>query len=431
MKSKIKKSVIPFGAIIATALLILVTVFSLTLSKITFADNGKAHNSGKMLTIYDRGTEKVIVTQQETIGAALTEAGVAVDSKDVVEPAVTEKLIASDYQVNIYRARPVLIIDGNDRVKVTTAYQTAEQIIQSAGIKLYDEDKTTIESTSNVVADGAGLQVTIDRAMPVSLTLYGRTTEVRTHAATVGDMLREKGVEITLDDQVTPTLGTKLTNGLAIRVWREGKQIISVDEPVMFSIETIEDADRSVGYKEVKVAGENGLRSASYEVTIVDGVEISRTEIASIMIKQPKTQTELIGVKGKYTTPTENENITWDYLIQQGFTRIQTAGIMGNLMQEHRFNTTDAGGGFGIAQWTGGRREAIMALPNSDNIYTQLDYLMSELNGGYAYVRDMIKSSASLESAVTAFQDQFERCDSRYCMQDQRVSYARDILASH
>lgn len=427
MKSKIKKSVIPFGAIIATALLILVTVFSLTLSKITFADNGKGHNTGKMLTIYDRGTEKVIVTQQETIGTALAEAGIAVDSKDVVEPAMTEKLIASDYQVNIYRARPVLVVDGNDRVKVTTAYQTAEQIIQSAGIKLYDEDKTTIESTSDVVADGVGLQVMIDRAMPVNLTLYGRTTEVRTHATTVGGMLHEKGVEISSDDQVTPSLDTKLTDSLTIRVWREGRQIISIDEPVAFSVDTIEDADRAVDYNEIKVAGEDGLRSVSYEITIVDGVEVSRTEIASIMIKPPKTQTELVGIKGQYTTPTENESITWDYLIQQGFTKIQTAGIMGNLKQENKFYTD----GDGIAQWTGSRRDSLYAKSNPNNIYTQLDFLMEELNGSRSWIRDKIKSANQLTEVVQIFQDDFEVCNPSYCMQDQRVSYARDILASH
>lgn len=433
MKSKIRKSVMPFSVAVAVALLFLVTIFSIVSSNITKADDGKpvmnVKSTGHMLTIHDKNTEKVILTNKSTIGEALIEAGINVDSKDVVEPAINEKLIATDYQVNIYRARPVVIVDGNLRTKITTAYQTARQIVESAGITLYDEDTTTLQSTTDVISDGVGLQVTINRSIPINLTLYGKVATVRTMEKTVGQMLFKKGVILKIDDIVQPDINTPLSANMVVKVWREGKQIISVDEPVDFEVDKIEDTDREVGYSEIKIAGEKGLRSASYEVTIQDGVEVSRVEIASIIITAAKKQTEVVGVKGKYTTPSENETITWNYLIEKGFSRIQTAGIMGNIMQEHRFSTTDADGGFGIIQWTGGRRQAIMAIPNSDNIYVQLDFLMSELNGGYYGVRDAIKSSDSLISVVQIFQNQFERCG--LCREDLRIRYAQDILASH
>lgn len=428
MKSKIKKSVIPFGAIIAVALVLILTIFTVFSSNTTFANDNSNHKD-KMLTIYDRGTKKVIITNKSTIGDALKEAGIQIDEKDVIEPAVNEELIASDYQVNIYRARPVVIIDGNSRTKITTAFQTARQIIESAGIKLYDEDKTEFISSSDIISDGVGLQVVINRATPVNLTLFGKTTQVRTHGNNVREMLKEKNIKLSSDDRVLPTLDTKITDGMDIKVWREGKQIISVEEQVEFDIEKIEDVDREVSYQEIKVPGQKGLRNVSYEITIQDGVEVSRTEIASITTLQPKTQVELVGIKGKYTTPSENENITWDFLIKQGFSKIQTAGIMGNLMQEHGFETSDTSGGLGIVQWTGGRRYALISKPNYDNIYIQLDFLMEELNGGYWVVRDNLKASKSLEESVKIFQNQFERCG--ICMEDQRIMYAQNILASH
>jgi hypothetical protein len=98
---------------------------------------------------------------------------------------------------------------------------------------------------------------------------------------------------------------------------------------------------------------------------------------------------------------------------------------MGNLMQEHGFQTS----GDGLAQWTGGRKAALMAMPNPYNIYTQLDYLMIELNGGYYRVRDAIKASTTLESATIIFQNQFERCG--VCREESRINFARNILASH
>lgn len=427
MKSKIRKSVIPFGAIIAAALFVFTLLISIIPTNSSYANDGSTHSAGRMLTVYDRGQQKVIITQRNTVGEALAEARIAIDTQDVVEPATTEKLVASDYQINIYRARPVIVVDGNTRTRVTTAYQTAEQIVKSAGIVFYDEDIATIDQNPNIITEGAGLQVTIKRAKSFNLTLYGKSTVAHSQEKTVGKMLFAKGVALQIDDKVVPDIETPLTEGMTIRVWREGKQVISVDEPIQFDVEQIEDADREMGYSEVKIAGTLGSRSVSYEVLIQDGVEVGRTEIASVIISQPKTQTESVGVKGKYTTPSENENITWNFLIEQGFSRIQTAGIMGNLMQEHRFRTD----GDGLAQWIGGRKERLYSMDNPDNIYTQLNFLMSELNGGYAFVRDSIKASSSLGDVVEIFQNHFEVCNPYYCMQDQRTHYAGDILASH
>jgi hypothetical protein len=311
-----------------------------------------------------------------------------------------------------------------------TPYQTAEQIAASANITLYPEDKTSIDRVDNLV-ESAGLQLTITRATPFILTLYGKTATARTQGKTVGEMLTEKGIILGQDDRVSPSTGALITDGLAVRVWREGKQTISVDEPVDFDIQKIENADQPVGYLEVQAQGVPGLRSVTYEVVIQDGKEVSRTEIASVVLKQATTQIEVVGVKGKYTTPTENENITWSFLINNGFSRSQAAGIMGNLMQEHHFNTTDTAGGLGIVQWTSTRRSRLISeYPDSyTNIYSQLNFLMEELNGSRINVLNRIKSADQLSNVVEIFQDSYEGCG--VCMYNNRLGYAEDILGSH
>lgn len=426
MDKILQKSNISFNALIVAFLVVfLTTIFSI--SGITHADNGKATSNGRIITIHDRGSEKLVVSQAATVGDVIKEAGILIDTKDVVEPSLDQKLVASDYQVNIYRARPVIIIDGASRTKIITANQTPEQIAADAGIKLFDEDKVNLGLVDNIVADGAGLQLTIVRAMTFQFNLYGNTMTARTFKQTVGEMLIEKGIKLAVDDRVSTDINTPLSNNMTVRIWREGKKTITVEESIAFETDMIEDIDQSVGYNFVKVAGELGSRSVSYEITIADGVEVGRTEIVSIITKQPKKQIESIGVKGKYTTPSENENITWNYLINQGFSKVQTAGIMGNLQQEHRFRTD----GDGLAQWTGGRKANLYSKTAPDNIYTQLDFLMEEFNGGYAYVMNKIKSSNSLSEVTQIFQNEFERCNPYYCMFDQRIDYAQHILGSH
>jgi uncharacterized protein YabE (DUF348 family) len=426
MKKIFYRSTVSIGAL-GIALLVVILTLIISVSNITHADNGKSNITGKLITIYDQGTEKVIVTQSATIGDALKEAGVLIDTSDIVEPSLDQQIIASDYQVNIYRARPILIVDGNNRIKILSAYQTPQQIVTHAGIKTYDEDIVSLGQTDDIFSEGIGLKLTITRATSFDFTLFGKNMTTRSTAKTVGEMLAEKGIKLLPADKVSVDLLTPLAEGLSVKVWREGKQTITIDESIDFDVEYIEDADQMVSYRSIRSAGEKGSRSVSYEVTIVNDVESSRTEIASIITKQPKKQTEVIGVKGKYSTPSENENIVWDYLINQGLSKIQVAGIMGNLQQEHQFRTD----GDGLAQWIGGRREKLYTKPYPTNIYTQLDFLMEELNGGYLYVLNNIKSSNSLAEVTQIFQNQFERCNPYYCMFENRVNYARNILASH
>ncbi len=87
---------------------------------------------------------------------------------------------------------------------------------------------------------------------------------------------------------------------MSLRVWREGKQTVTSEEVVAFAVEQIKDADRSVEYREVQTPGVAGLRTVTYEVDIQNGVEVARTEIASITTKEPVVQVEVIGTKPNY-----------------------------------------------------------------------------------------------------------------------------------
>jgi len=143
----------------------------------------------------------------------------------------------------------------------------------------------------------------------------------------------------------------------------------------------------------------------------------------------PQKVVQSIVPTAQAATGSNNESIAWNFLIAHGFTRNQTAGIMGNLQQEHGFNTTDVGGGLGIAQWIGGRRSALMARPNYLDINVQLQFMLDELNGSNAHAGAAVRASASIEQAVAAFQNLYERCG--ICNEGRRVQYAHAINARH
>lgn len=283
----IKKVFYGFGGVILAAGVLF------CLSHFAAAEDKNSH----LLTVYDRGEVKTFVTTQPTILAALEDANIELDARDTVEPSRDEELIAADYQVNIYRARPVVVVDGAVRVKTMTPYQTPKQIAQDAGIPLQDEDIGLVQRSDDLVGEGAGLQLVIRRAIPFTLDLYGRKNKARTQAATVREMLVEKNIELGVNGRVSLSLDTPITAGLQVRVWREGKQTITLDEPIKFEVEQIFDADREVGYKAVKTKGVPGVKAITYEVEIKNGKELSRQKIAEIVTKKPTKQVEIVGIK--------------------------------------------------------------------------------------------------------------------------------------
>lgn len=252
----------------------------------------------RLVTIYDGATEQTVVTTARTVGEALKRAEVRVDPLDAVEPAADTELVASAYSVNIYRARPVTVIDGPLRRSIISPYQSAKKVAESAQIAVYDEDNLQLDLIDDFVGeDGFGLKLTIDRAVPFTFELYGKTTEARTQAATVGEMLKEKNVTLGPNDGASLPLDTPVTAGMSIRVWRDGVQTVTEEQPVAFPVRQIKDTSKDVSYKEIQSPGTPGKKLVTYEINLQQGKETSRKEIQSVVVAEPKEQVEIVGTK--------------------------------------------------------------------------------------------------------------------------------------
>src|SRR5690554_5636626 len=94
------------------ALLLLVAVLAFGMVRTAYASSRESKSGERLIVIHDGTTRRGFLTQSETVREALKDAGVPLDANDLVEPRLDEELVASSYDVNIYRARPVTVIDG-------------------------------------------------------------------------------------------------------------------------------------------------------------------------------------------------------------------------------------------------------------------------------------------------------------------------------
>lgn len=266
-----------------------------------FLPHTTAHAANeRIITIYRDGQEQIVASDAETVGQVLERANITVNEHDLVEPGKDTKLVAANYSVNIYRARPVTIIDGTQRYRIMTPYQSARKIAESAGLKIVDEDQLQLDRINDFVAErGMGLKLTIDRATPLTLILYGKKIDAHTQADTVAELLKEKSIELGPNDGLSAPQETSISAGMTLAVYRNGVQVITEEQDVDFSTEQIKDADQEVGYRQIKEPGAKGRKVVTFEVELRDGKEVRRKEIQSVTTQQPKKQVEVVGVKKK------------------------------------------------------------------------------------------------------------------------------------
>lgn len=284
-----------FAAVFAMTLLAMCLIFSLKTAQ-------AADPTEKLVKIHDNDIETSIVTHKTTVAQALKQANITTGPYDNVDPSLDTKLTSNTYQINIYRAQPVMVIDGTTKKTVMTAYETPAQIAKDAGLPLIDEDKTTLTRSKDVLnSDGAGLTLTIDRATRFTLVLYGKPIDTGTQSSTVGGMLQQKGIKLGKDDTVSLPPSTKISAGMRVEIWRNGKQTVTIEEPVAFPVQQIQDASQPVGYKQIKTAGVPGKRMATYEIEMRNGVEVARREIQSVQTAAPQQQVEIVGSKPSFS----------------------------------------------------------------------------------------------------------------------------------
>lgn len=204
------------------------------------AEEHNTKTTERLVSIYDRGVEQTIVTNARTVRQALEAADISIGNKDVVEPDIDMALSGTKYQVNIHRAKLVVVVDGVVSRQIMTAEKTPLRIARAAGVKLYTEDKIVFSSPDNLLVSGASLVMKIDRAKQRTVT-----------------------EEIEID----------------------------------FDVEQTRDFNHPIGYKEIKQLGEKGVRRVTYQVQAKNGVEVSRREVSGAVTKNPKKQVEIIGAK--------------------------------------------------------------------------------------------------------------------------------------
>ena len=255
-----------------------------------------SENDANIVIISYDGKKQTVPSKQTTVSELLDKLDIPVNQGDVVEPAVNTQIDQDQFRINVYRAVPVTIVDGERRVPAASAARTPRAIAVQSGEKLYPEDiVTTAPADDFLKTGGIGEQVDISRATPISVDLYGTPVTLRTHAKTVGELIKEKNIKLVQNDRVEPTADTPISPNQKVSFIRTGTKVETVTEEIPTPVETINDATLAYGTKAVRQQGSPGQQTVTYEVELKNNVVTSRKAIQKIVNKEAVKQIEVMG----------------------------------------------------------------------------------------------------------------------------------------
>lgn len=130
------------------------------------------------------------------------------------------------------------------------------------------------------------------------------------------------------------------------------------------------------------------------------------------------------------------EEDAYTYLSDAGFAPHQAAGIVGNLFQESNLNpnaVNPKSGAYGMAQYLGPRKKQLIQFAQANKLSpsdpkTQLDFMVSELNGPESRARDRLLQTKTPEEAAQVFRVHYERPGKAEANDPRRINKARGVF---
>lgn len=354
-------------------------------------DNLPPVHDAKIVIISHDHQQQVVPSKEKTVGSLLKKLNLSLNEGDVVEPAESTVIDQDQFRINIYRAVPVQVVDGSNRTYGFSASKTPRAIAQQAGASVFAEDKITAVPTDNFLSEGAiGEQIVIDRATPVNVDLYGTPVVLRTHAKTVGGLIKEKHIKLAPSDKIMPSQETPIVANQQLSFVRTGTKVETVTETVAAPVQSSYDPSLAYGTNAVRQQGVAGQQVVTYEIAITNNVETGRKIIQKIVTREPVAQivvvgSSLSGIKGDMAlagiSPSDYTYV--DYIIshESGWCPTKAQGQYGGCPPYS--GSVPSYGGYGLCQSTPGSKMASAGADWATNPITQLRWCTGYAVGRY------------------------------------------------
>jgi uncharacterized protein YabE (DUF348 family) len=257
-----------------------------------------------IVVLYRDGVEQTVLTRADTVGALIEKLDFKLNEYDLIEPSKEAVINTDNFKIQIRTAEPTTIINGDKTISLLSPYEDTRQAVEKAGIQLAPED-IVLNQYSGDIAESQiiGRKLVVKRASSVQVVLYGAQITRKTQSADVSGVLSEIGVNPNNSDTVTPEIKTPVTDGMSIFVTKQGSEVQSQEEMIVFTKQTQEDKNANIGYKKILQNGVNGKKVVFYEIDKSTG---AKTKILETITIEPVDEIVIKGTKAIFANYTED-----------------------------------------------------------------------------------------------------------------------------
>lgn len=201
----------------------------------------------------------------------------------------------------VFAQNTYVINDGDQTVVHTTYASNPARVLSEAGFALDEDDFYTTETTDGVA------EITVQRAMRITIDNCGETIEVNSYGETVQELLNRTGVFYAGEYSVSVGLKTPVHDGMQIAVTRTVRNTETYVVEIPFEVSSYEDPTLPAGEEKVLVEGVNGQTQYTAKVVYCNAQEQSRDVVEENVLLEPVSKVVAVGtgenVGGKITAP--------------------------------------------------------------------------------------------------------------------------------
>ena len=246
----------------------------------------------KTVTLVVDGQSSSVQAYGGSVGDVLQEADISVTAADHVSPAL-ETSVESGSVITVNTAKEITVsLDGAEQTVTTTSTKIGG-LISQMGIAANARVSLPADA---LLANSSGLSIITPKQ--ITLVADGKKSVKTTTAHTISDFLSETGVTLAETDQLSAPAGAPVVENMVVKVTRVNNAgTAQATEDVPFETEQSVDAALFKDEKKTVSAGVAGTLEKTFRTVTVDGVEVSRTETGSKVLKAPVAAKVSVGSK--------------------------------------------------------------------------------------------------------------------------------------
>jgi resuscitation-promoting factor RpfB len=253
--------------------------------------------------------EKIITlqTDERVPSALLSQAGITLNFNDRV--LVNGFPVAPDQPITNYpitlqirRAVSIALVTPKGQQKIQTAAFTVGEALKEAGIQISASDHIEPPFISPISKLQSTISVTPSRSL--AITSNGKQIQAQSSAQTVGEALAEVGIPLLGLDYSIPVENEALPSDGKIKVVRVNESLVLAQKPIDFDSHVQASAEIPLDQTQILQPGEAGLSVQRIRIRYEDGREISRVAENETVVRPPKTRILGYGTKIEIKTAT-------------------------------------------------------------------------------------------------------------------------------